>query len=114
MNIITRMRKQKCVYWALSSKNQFGEKQYDSPVEISCRWEDSSVEYLNSDGERVVSNAVVYVDRDVFVGSILMLGVLADITDYTYIKENVGAYEIQKFEKLPNFKTTEFLRTVYL
>ena len=114
MSLITRMRKQKCVYWAYSGTNEFGVKQVGSPVLISCRWEDKSEEFLDNKGERQISNAIVYVDRDTPVGGILMLGTLSDITDSIDIKENDGAWEIRKFNKEPNIKATEFLRTAYL
>jgi len=114
MSIITRMRKQTAVYWAYTSTDEYGVKQVGSPVLIKCRWEDKSEEFLDSHGERQMSNAVVYVDRDTPIGGILMLGVLADITDSTNIKENDGAWEIRKFDKLPTFKATEFLRTACL
>jgi len=114
MGIITRMLKQTAVYWAYASTDQFGTKSYADPVEIDCRWEDTIEEFMDSEGERQMSNAVVYVDRDIPVGGVLMLGELTDITDESNIKENAGAWEIRKFGKLPNFKATEFLRTAYL
>ncbi len=114
MGIITRMRKQDAVYWPYASINQFGEKTVGDPVAIIVRWEDKSEEFLDIDGQIQMSNAVVYVDRDMVVGSILMLGVIADITDSTNIKENDGAWEIRRFDKFPNLKVTEFLRTAYL
>ena len=114
MSIITRMRKQTCVYWALDTVDQFGAKQYDSPVEISCRWEEVSEEYLDANGQRLISNAKVYVDRDMVAGSVLMLDGIASITNEDDVRENLGAYEIKRFDKLPNFKADEFLRTCYL
>lgn len=114
MSVIKKMRRQNAVYWPYSSVNEFGVKQVGSPVAIRCRWEDVSETFLDSLGEQQVSNAVVYVDRDTPAGGILMLGVLTDITDSVNIKENVGAWEIRKFENLPTFKATEFLKTAYL
>ncbi len=114
MGIISKMRKQTAVYWALSSVNTYGENQYAAPVEIACRWEDVSVEFLDNDGSTQMSRARVYVDRDVIIGSVLMLGVIADITDEVNIKENAGAWEIRKFDNLPNLKATEFLKTAML
>ena len=48
------------------------------------------------------------------VGDILMLGKLTDITDAVNPKENINAWEVRRFEKLPNIKNTEQLRTVFL
>ncbi len=114
MSIIKKMRKQTAVYWPFSSIDQFGKKSFGDPVLIKVRWVDISEEFLDADGERQMSNAVVYVDRDVTIGGVLMLGVLADITDAVNIKENVGAWEIRRFENLPNMRATEFLKTVML
>lgn len=114
MSIITRMRKQTAVYWALSSIDEFGKNIYISPVEISVRWEDVSEQFLDADGNTVMSNARAYTDRDIILGSILMLGLLTDITDAINIKENTGAWEVRRFDKTPNLKATEFLRTAIM
>lgn len=114
MGIIKTMRRQQAVFWPFVSTNQFGKKVVGDPVQIKCRWEDVTEEFLDSNGEVQMSNAVVYVDRDTPIGGILMLGTLADITDETDIKENNGAWEIRRFDNLPNFRATEFLKTAYL
>jgi len=121
MGIITKMLKQTAVYWALKS-NESGEVAYDNfgapvvtdPVEIACRWEDVNEEYIDANGTRQLSMARVYVRSDVDIGGILMLGQLTDITNPTTPKANLGAWEIRRFEKLPNLRNTEVLRTVYL
>ncbi|GAG43360.1 unnamed protein product, partial [marine sediment metagenome] len=107
MSLITRMLKQTCVYWPLESVesavaddfDNYGQPQVSTPSEISCRWEDVSEEFIDAQGTRQISRAKVYVDQDVDVGGILMLGELADITDEENIKENDGAYEIKRFDK---------------
>ena len=122
MSIITRMRKQVCVYWGLASDesagvafDDYGQPILTDPVELDCRWEDVSEEFIAADGTRQFSNAKVYVEQDVDVGGVLMLGTIeADITDSSNVKENEGAWEIKRFDKLPTFKATEFLRTAFL
>jgi len=114
MSIITRMRKQDAVYWPYDSIDQFGKKAFGSATAIRVRWEDINEEYLDGAGERRMSKALVYVDRDVLIGGMLMLGTIADITDTVNIRENEGAWEIRRFDKLPNLKNTEYLRSVYL
>lgn len=116
MSIITRMRRQTAVWWpeASTEQDRFGQPQVTTPVQISVRWEDISEEFIDSNNTRQLSNARVYVDRDVSVGGILMLGKLTDITDAVNPKENVNAWEIRRFEKLPNINNTEQLRTVFL
>jgi len=114
MSLIVRMRRQNAVYWPFDSVDQFGKKAVGSPVQIKVRWEDVSEEFLDSNGEIQISRSKVYVDRDMEVGGILMLGTTVDITDPIDVKENDGAWEIRKFEKLPTLRATEFLRTAYL
>lgn len=121
MSIITRMRRQTCVYWGLASDesggiaiDDYGQPQHTDPIELECRWEDVSEEFIDSKGTRQLSKAKVYVESDVVMGGILMLGTEDDITNLVDIRENEGAWEIRGFGKLPNFKATEFLRTAIL
>lgn len=121
MSIIKRMRKQDAVYWALASVesggddfDDYGQPILTDPVEVKCRWEDKSEEFVAANGTKMLSHAVVYVDRDVDVGGVLMLGELTDITDADNVRENAGAWEIKRFDKIPNLRATEFLRIAFL
>ena len=115
------MRKQTCVYWALASEesggddySNYGQPQLTTPVEISCRWADKNEEFIGPNGTKLISQAKVYVEQDVDIGGVLMLGDEDDITDDDNVKENEGAYEIKAFYKTPNLKATEWLRTAFL
>lgn len=122
MSIITRMRKQTCVYWALASSDSagedfddYGQPQWSEPVEISCRWEDVSEEFVDAKGDKQASRSIVYVDRNMRVGEVLMLGVSTDVVDGDNVLEkNADAWEIRKFDKIPNLKASEFLRMAFL
>jgi len=121
MGVITRMLRQTAVYWPPESIetggddfDDFGQALVSTGYEIEVRWVDVTEEFIDSNGTRQLSRAKVYVSEDVEVGGILMLGEEADITDLVDIKENEGAWEIRRFEKQPNFKATEFLRTAFL
>ncbi len=122
MSLIARMRKQTCVYWALLGADSagvvnyddYGQPQHTDPVEITVRWESVTVEFLDAQGTRQLSNAVVYSGEDLDLGGVLMLGELTDITDEDIPKENDDAWEIRRFDKLPNLRNTEILRTCYL
>ena len=122
MGIITKMLNyQTAVYWALASDesagsdyDNFGKPNFTDPIEIKVRWEDNMVEFIAADGTQQMSTAVVYVDRDVDLGGVLMLGDLDDVTDEDNPKENENAWEIRRFDKMPKLKQTEILRTVYL
>lgn len=121
MSLISGMRRQTAVYWALEGEessgdnfDEFGQPQYTTPIEISVRWEARTEEFLDAKGTRILSNAIVYVDRDVDIAGVLMLGELTDITNQKIPKENDDAWEIKRYEKLPNLRNTEILRTVFL
>jgi hypothetical protein len=115
MSLITKMRKQKAVYWPPSTRrDQYGRPIAEAAVEIDCRWEDRTDEFITTTGERQLSNALVYVDRDIVLGGVLLLGTLDTVMDITDPKNNEGAFEVLRFDKMPNLKGTEFLRTAYL
>jgi len=121
MSIISRMLKQTAVYWAPAENDtggvavdDYGQPLYADPAELSCRWEDANEEFLSPDGQRRLSRAVVYVESDVRVGGLLMLGELADVTDSDNPRNNMDAHEIRAFFKAPNLRATEYLRKAVL
>jgi hypothetical protein len=115
------MRKQTAVYWPPGSTetggqdyDEYAKPLYGQMVQIACRWEDVNEEFVGPDGERDTTRSIVYTDRDVAVRGVLMLGVLGDVTDPDDPKSNVNAWEIRRFDKLPNLRNTEVLRKAYL
>ena len=117
MRIITKMLKQTAVYWELSSLefDNYGQPIPITPIEIKVRWEDIGEQFLDENGTMQLSRAKVFVDRDVDVGGVLMLGELdSGVMDLDDIKENDNAWEIRRFEKLPTLNAKQFLRTVFL
>ena len=114
MSIITKMLKQKAVYWAPSGLDEFGQPTWGSPVEISVRWEDKHEQFMDDDGERQLSRALVFVSQDVEVKGVLLLSVLDGSVIQDDPKANQDAWEIRKYDRLPNFKATEFLRSAFL
>lgn len=120
MKILKTMLKQKAVYWPLLSNDSggvrfdaFGQPQYASPIEIECRWEDGNEEYLDDKGQRFISRAVVYVDRDLEVGGLLMLGEMYSGME-SNPKANQDVWEVKRFNKLPTLRAKHFLRSAIL
>lgn len=114
MSLITRVTNyQVAIYWAPSTANDFGLSTFDTPVEIDVRWEDKNEAYMTAAGTTAQSNAFVYVDQDVLLGGMLKLGELDSSTEDDPADED-DTYEIMRFDKLPNRRATEFLRTVFL
>lgn len=113
MSIITKMRKQKAVWWQRKAPDRYGKYSFGSPVEIDCRWDDTTEDFVNMQGETEGSRAVVYVDRVLSIGDRLKRGEMESDTpvDPLTIPD---AFAIKRFDQNPNMKATEFLLTAYL
>lgn len=114
MGIISKMRKQTCTYWARLGTDGSGQPRFADPIDIKCRWEDETVEFLDQEGAKQISNAIVYVDREVTLGGVLRLGAVADIGTSLSPNQHRDAYHIRKLGKLPNLRNTETLLTAYV
>lgn len=115
------MRRQKAVYWPLASNDtggvaydDHGQLLFGAAVEIDCRWVDAVEQFVDADGTAHFSRSKVYADRDVDVHGMLLLSTLDTGMDTSDPKSIDGAYEILRFDKLPDFKAHEYLRTAYL
>lgn len=113
MSIITRARKQKAVLWEEDGVDVYGAPKFKDPVEIDCRWDGVSEQFVDSDGSVKVSRARVMVDRDFNEGSLLKRTTLASIDQSKGGREQ-DAWEVRKFENIPNLRATEFLRIAIL
>ena len=114
MSLITRMMKQAGVWWKQKDTNEDGSPVFESPIQIECRWEDIHEEFIDAKGDKKMSDSVVYVDRDMTVGDVLLLGTLTWQHRRSNPLELAGAYEVKNWEKLPNLRNTEYLRTAIL
>lgn len=127
MSIITRMRRQNAIYWPPSGFDDFGKRTFGGLVELTLsegvnsrvRWEDRIEEFIDANGTVILSSSVVYCSvlpggGEIEVGGFLWLGNRSDLTSETVPRENPGAAEIGRVDKLPNLKISEYLRTVYL
>lgn len=113
MSIIRRMRKQKAIYWRRLTPDKYGTFSYASPVEVSCRWDDCTEEFRNAQGQLEASSAVVYPDRQMYIGDILKKSEIeSDTPDDP--REDTEIFEIKRFDVTPNLRNTENLYTAYL
>ena len=109
MSVIVKMRKQKAVWWKRrTTPDSFGVFPYEEPEEISCRWDDVVLSFVDPRGEAQSSQAVVYPDRVLSLGDKLQRGELDSNSSIT------DAFEVKRFDRTPNFKATETLFTAYL
>ena len=121
---MSRLCKETAVYWGNPQDDGRGGFTYDDPVEIKCRWEDSS-EVITMAGQdrksrEIVSKAQVWVLQDVDEEGYLYLGTLDSSGALTSAEEETpadvdGAYKILKFEKTPEHRrSNKFIRKAYL
>lgn len=114
MSLIVRMRRQKAIYWQRDAvPDKYGRYSFASPVEIDCRWDDTSQEFLDPQGEVQLSRAVVYVDRVMSPGDRLMRGAIESDTPADPLTIRT-AFEVRRFDQNPNLKATESLLTAFL
>lgn len=110
MGIITTMRRQDAVYWPVVRVDSQNRVVLGTPVQLKVRWEDKVEEYIQPDGQPMISQSIIYVGQDVHLRGWLWLGLLASApADPTIVRE---AREIKCFEKLPKLRGSEVLRTV--
>lgn len=119
MFLLARELKQTAVYWPKASVpfGKFGVPTRGTSVEIRCRWEDKAEEFVDPEGTRFVSRAIVYIGLDVEVGGLLFLGTAVEVDASGFPanpRESASVFEIKVFEKNPDFKGTAFLRKAIL
>lgn len=118
MSIITRVLKQTAVYWAPTGVDSDGQPTHALPITLNVRWDDITEQFSlreeSAEDEIQFSLAKVMVSQDVEVKGMLFLGALAVTDDPDDPRSIRRAYEIRKFEKIPNFRATEFVRTAIL
>lgn len=109
---------QTAVYWGNPTEDGRGGRTFDSPVELSVRWE-KLIQKVNTNDpvEEIISDAQVTVLQDVDERGYLYLGELTDFDSTVDTSDPVtieGAYEIKKFEKLPSIRGGDYNRKAYL
>lgn len=108
------MRRQKAVLWeSLPSLDAEGRPGYLPPIEIDCRWEGDQREERDANGQLFTTRAVVYVDRVIELGDVLMRGPLESGTPPSPVGVS-GAYPVRAFRETPDLKAREFLYTALL
>ncbi len=116
---------QLCVYWAPGAGGDEGQKTFAEPVEITCRWEMVVEAFLNrQSGNPEQSRSKVFLSEDVEELGVLWLppistdlppgGAISQLESEDEPFENDGAFEIRRFDKIPNFDADEWARIAYL
>lgn len=117
MGVIKRMRKQTAVLWTLIGSDPTAlDVSWDAPVQVPVRWQETQgaseeAARLKHLGEVLRYTATVFVDRDVRNGDHLLLGELGPDTSADPRLEE--SWEVNGFDKTPNFKARDSLRVAY-
>lgn len=116
MSFLTDNLIQTVVYWGGPVPDGYGSFTFDSPVELSARWEDRNELFIDSTGQESRSLAVVFAGQDIDIGGWLFLGELIDIdsglTDTPHLVP--GARQVRGFRKVPSLDAESFERKVWL
>ena len=118
MSVYRRSLRQTATYWAPSTRPDgtgsepdfYKEKEWSSPAELICKWEDKQELFRNDDGEEMRSKAMVYLDEDVLQGGYLYLGGSTESDP----KAVEGAYEIMSFEVISDLLNRSKVRMAML
>lgn len=128
MRILTKMRRQAAIYWPPGgTPDSYGRPGVGPLVELTLqaggnyrvRWEAVVEEYRSADGTVLQSAAKVYCPRlpdgsEVQVGGWLWLGAVGGLASTTVPQANPGAYPVKRFDMLPTFRGTKWLRCAWL
>jgi len=103
------------VYWAPGSPSYdaYGRPALAVPVEISVRWEDRAIEFIDPQATRRVSRSIVYANQELLVGGKLMLGTLLSLPSNLEPPDGL-AWEIIQADSIPNLRNTFMLRRAFL
>lgn len=98
-------------YWAPLLNDAFGNKTFDTPITIACRWQNNAVLFVTPEGKELTSSAIVYPAQEVVSQGYLALGDLTGIADPKTLAE---AYEIRQVQQSPSLDAVYVLYKAYL
>ena len=97
-------------YWGPGVPDGYGGTTWPDPVIISVRWEGRNELFVDSNGEEVRSQSIVYPNQNVELGGYLYHGE-STASDPTTVD---GALKIRAVRKIPNLRSTQSLTKVWL
>lgn len=99
-------------WWSVTAGDGYGGDAVASPVLIKGRWEDRQEKYIGQiDRRELISNAIIFTDRDVAVGDYLCRGDQVAQVNPTLVG---GAYKIQQFRRVSDLRNVEYVRRAVL
>lgn len=104
------MLKQKATWWSVTP-DSYGGDTFGVPQVLDCRWEGRQESFVGQiDRREMISNAMVFLDRDIAVGDYLFEGesLAVDPTVLT------GTFKVQRFDSIPDLRNLEKVRRAVL
>lgn len=110
MSFPSNLVKSLITYWSPSGNNKYGQRTFNSPVEVKAHWEDRALVFIDQSGAEARSQAIVYLDTDVVNFGWLFNGISTD-GDPTSVSD---AKEIRGIQKRPVIDGGRFERRAFL
>jgi hypothetical protein len=112
MSFMTDKLPHDITWWSTSAGDGYGGDQFATPVLIKGRWEDRQEKYIGQlDRREAISQAIVFVDRDVAIGDYICLGNQVAQASPAVV---TGAHKIQQFRRIPDLRNVETVRRAVL
>lgn len=79
---LARKFNQTAVFWNPElARDVYGQDTYETGIDVACRWQDKVEEFVNAQGERELSAAVVYMEAPVAVARVDSWAYLGEVAD---------------------------------
>lgn len=104
------------VYWGNPRSDGYGGRTFDDPVQIRVRWQKQQVMFVDATGQEVLSQAVVFVGRELDIDGYLYLGQLDDL-DSDQLGDPLAvdeAYPVRGRSASPDLRAQRYVRKVWL
>jgi hypothetical protein len=102
----------KVTHWVVVP-NGFGGYTFALPTVLDGRWEERTERFLSDAGKETISKAIAYLSADVLTEDYLMLGDTSE-ADPTNLTDGKTAYQVERFDKIPDVRNLTFERKAYM
>lgn len=110
MNIIASCR-ETITHWPVTGTDSYGSYTFGTPVTMRARWEDSQTKFINTEGEEVVSRAVVTLTRPVSALDYIARG---DLSSYDAPSQSIGAYQVRGYNRTTNLRNSQNIMQAFI
>lgn len=111
---IKRKLNQFAVYWPPGPPSHSGATTYGTPIELRCRWEDSTQEMIDPKGDKWTSKAEIWTLVQLINLGVLWKGKFKNLVDKTNPMKNPGASAIRSHEIIPGVSAKDILYSSFL